>query len=159
VTFPHLCFGGGQNGLPALPGVLSASTRLQAELDGEIMETPVQNRKRPSWSFVNQDSISAFIYYRLCLWCGSGDSNPDARRHCPLKTACLPISPLPHAESSATGLPRRLPYQTLLALLASLRLTLQTAPGRDLLPLPAFSPSPSSAPQWAPRERKPESGS
>ena len=27
-------------------------------------------------------------------WCRSGDSNPDARRHYPLKIACLPVSPL-----------------------------------------------------------------
>ena len=31
---------------------------------------------------------------RLALrWCRGGDSNPYARRHGPLKTACLPVSP------------------------------------------------------------------
>ena len=40
---------------------------------------------------------------RLVYWCGSGDSNPDARRHCPLKTACLPIPPLPH-DSEIPGI-------------------------------------------------------
>ncbi len=29
-------------------------------------------------------------------WCGRWDSNPQAFRHRPLKTACLPVPPLPH---------------------------------------------------------------
>ncbi len=31
-------------------------------------------------------------------WCGRWDSNPQAFRHRPLKTACLPVPPLPHAD-------------------------------------------------------------
>ena len=31
-------------------------------------------------------------------WCGRWDSNPHAFRHRPLKTACLPVPPLPHSE-------------------------------------------------------------
>lgn len=32
------------------------------------------------------------------IWCGRWDSNPHAFRHRPLKTACLPVPPLPHSK-------------------------------------------------------------
>src|SRR5207244_13213512 len=42
-------------------------------------------------------------------WCRGGDLNPYARKHGPLKTACLPVSPPRHFASSfahSEGFPR-----------------------------------------------------
>ena len=44
-------------------------------------------------SMAGPEEDPATDVYRLRLWCRGGDLNPYARRHGPLKTACLPIPP------------------------------------------------------------------
>ena len=100
---------------------IGSRSRPAAESPGRVRSGP----RKPSRLFTRTPALAspARDCFRAELpWCRRGDSNSHGLRHCPLKTACLPISPRrlvrtpassrpPHAVADRSlPLPHRSPY-------------------------------------------------